>query len=320
MPGSSQRKGAIRKKPRGNPTAGSGGRVRRGLEGKGPTPKAVDRVKHPAHKRAKAAERAKDRDRSRRPARKDTDSSVEWVYGRNPVVEALRAGVPVAALHVAEGTERDARLREALLIAVEHGISVLEVPRTELDRVTSNGAHQGVAVQIPPYEYAHPDDLLSRAYDAGEVPLVVALDGVTDPRNLGAITRSAAAFGAHGVLVPERRAASMSASAWKTSAGAAARIPVARATNLNRALKSYKDAGLLVVGLDMGGEVELPELDAATEPLVLVVGSEGKGLARLVRENCDIIVSIPMTSSTESLNAGIATGVALYEISRRRGD
>ncbi|MFG1814382.1 23S rRNA (guanosine(2251)-2'-O)-methyltransferase RlmB [Kribbella sp. NPDC049174] len=318
MPGNSQRKGAIRKKPRGNPTAGSGGRVRRGLEGKGPTPKAVDRVKHPAHKRAKAQERAKERERSRRPARKDTDSSVEWVYGRNPVVEALRAGVPVAALHVAEGTERDARLREALLIAVEHGISVLEVPRTELDRVTSNGAHQGVAVQIPPYEYAHPDDLLTRAYDAGEVPLVVALDGVTDPRNLGAITRSAAAFGAHGVLVPERRTASMSASAWKTSAGAAARIPVARATNLNRALKSYKDAGLMVVGLDMGGEVELPELDAATEPLVLVVGSEGKGLARLVRENCDIIVSIPMTSATESLNAGIATGVALYEISRRR--
>ncbi|MEU4603693.1 23S rRNA (guanosine(2251)-2'-O)-methyltransferase RlmB [Kribbella sp. NPDC023972] len=320
MPGNSQRKGAVRKKPRGNPTAGSGGRVRRGLEGKGPTPKAVDRVKHPAHKRAKAKERAKERERSRRPVRKDTDATVEWVYGRNPVVEALRAGVPVAALHVAEGTERDARLREALLVAVEHGISVLEVPRTELDRVTGNGAHQGVAVQIPPYEYAHPDDLLSRAYDAHEVPLVVALDGVTDPRNLGAITRSAAAFGAHGVLVPERRAASMSASAWKTSAGAAARIPVARATNLNRALKSYKDAGLLVVGLDMGGEVELPELAAATEPLVLVVGSEGKGLARLVRENCDVIVSIPMTSATESLNAGIATGVALYEISRRRGN
>jgi len=318
VPGSSQRKGAIRRKPRGNPTAGSGGRVRRGLEGKGPTPKAVDRVKHPAHKRAKAKDRAQERERNRRPARKDSDSNVEWVYGRNPVVEALRAGVPVAALHVAEGTERDARLREALLISAEHGISVLEVPRTELDRVTAGGAHQGVAVQIPPYEYAHPDDLLTRAYEAHEVPLVVALDGVTDPRNLGAITRSAAAFGAHGVVVPERRAASMSASAWKTSAGAAARIPVARATNLNRALKSYKDAGLLVVGLDMGGEVELPELDAATEPLVLVVGSEGKGLARLVRENCDLIVSIPMTSATESLNAGIATGVALYEISRRR--
>lgn len=319
MPGSSQRKGAIRKKPKGNPTAGSGGRVRQGLEGRGPTPKAVDRTKHPAHKRAKAKERADKRTTGRRPDRKDLDATVEWVYGRNPVVEALRAGVPINALYVAEGTERDARLREALLIATEHGISLLEVPRTEMDRLTSHGAHQGLAVQIPPYEYAHPDDLLSRAYDAGQVPLIVALDGVTDPRNLGAITRSAAAFGAHGVLVPERRTASMTASAWKTSAGAAARIPVARATNLNRALKSYKDAGLMIIGLDMGGEVELPDLEAATEPMVLVVGSEGKGLARLVRENCDLIVSIPMTSATESLNAGIATGVALYEISRRRG-
>jgi 23S rRNA (guanosine2251-2'-O)-methyltransferase len=318
VPGSSQRKGAIRKK-RGNPTAGSGGRVRQGLEGRGPTPKAVDRTKHPAHKRAKAKERAEKRTTGRRPDRKDTDSTVEWVYGRNPVVEALRAGVPVSALYVAEGTERDARLREALLIAVEHGISLLEVPRPELDRLTSGGAHQGLAVQIPPYEYAHPDDLLRIAQDKDQVPLIVALDGVTDPRNLGAITRSAAAFGAQGVLVPERRTASMTASAWKTSAGAAARIPVARCTNLNRALKSYKDAGLFIVGLDMGGEVELPDLQAATDPIVLVVGSEGKGLARLVRENCDIIVSIPMTSATESLNAGIATGVALYEISRRRG-
>jgi 23S rRNA (guanosine2251-2'-O)-methyltransferase len=318
VPGSSQRKGAIRKK-RGNPTAGSGGRVRQGLEGRGPTPKAVDRTKHPAHKRAKAKERAEKRTAGRRPDRKDTDATVEWVYGRNPVVEALRAGVPVSALYVAEGTERDARLREALLIAVEHGISLLEVPRPELDRLTSGGAHQGLAVQIPPYEYAHPDDLLRIAHDKDQVPLIVALDGVTDPRNLGAITRSAAAFGAQGVLVPERRTASMTASAWKTSAGAAARIPVARCTNLNRALKSYKDAGLFIVGLDMGGEVELPDLQAATDPIVLVVGSEGKGLARLVRENCDIIVSIPMTSATESLNAGIATGVALYEISRRRG-
>lgn len=318
MPGSSQRKGAIRKKPKGNPTAGSGGRVRRGLEGRGPTPKAEDRVKHPAHKRAKAAERSKERERGRRPARKDAEAPVEWVYGRNPVVEALRAGVPAAALHVAEGTERDARLREALLLAVETGVSVLEVPRTELDRVTAGGSHQGVALQIPPYEYAHPDDLLARAYAANEVPLIVALDGVTDPRNLGAITRSAAAFGAHGVVVPERRTASMSASAWKTSAGAAARIPVARAGNLNRALKSYKDAGLMVIGLDMNGAIDLPAFDAATEPLVLVIGSEGKGLARLVRENCDLIVSIPMTSATESLNAGIAAGITLYEIARHR--
>jgi len=318
MPGSSQRRGAVRKKAKGNPTAGSGGRVRRGLEGKGPTPPAEMRTKHPAARRAKAKERAKERPRKTADRKPSTDSSVEWVYGRNPVVEALRAGVPASALHVAEGTERDARLREALLLAVERGVAVLEQPRTEIDRLTSGGAHQGLAIQIPPYEYAHADDLLARAYDRGEVPLIVALDTVTDPRNLGAIVRSAAAFGAHGVLVPERRTASMTASAWKTSAGAAARIPVARATNLNRALKSYRDAGLTVAGLDMGGDVDLTDLAAATDPLVLVIGSEGKGLGRLIRENCDVIVSIAMTSATESLNAGIAGGVALYEIARRR--
>src|SRR3954465_5232499 len=162
MPGNSQRKGSIRKTTK-KPTAGSGGRVRRGLEGRGPTPKAVDRVKHPAHKRAKGAERAKERERERAPRRqprKDGDASVEWVYGRNPVVEALRAGVPAAALHVAEGTERDARLREALLLAVESGVSGRGGPRSELDRVTAGGAHQGVALQIPPYEYSHPADLL----------------------------------------------------------------------------------------------------------------------------------------------------------------
>ena len=150
------------------------------------------------------------------------------------------------------------------------------------------------------------------------MPLVVAIDGITDPRNLGALVRSAAAFGAHGVVIPERRAASMTASAWKTSAGAAARVPVARAVNLTRQLKTYQDAGLTVAGLDMDGDTELTDFELATEPLVLVVGSEGKGLARLVRETCDTIVSIPMTGPTESLNAGVAGGIALWEITRRR--
>ncbi|HEY3005026.1 MAG TPA: 23S rRNA (guanosine(2251)-2'-O)-methyltransferase RlmB [Kribbellaceae bacterium] len=322
MPGSSRRRGAVRKAKKGNPTAGSGGRIRRGLEGKGPTPPAEARTGHPAARRAAASARAKAESQQRAKRSEDrrakADTQAEMVAGRNSVVEALRAGVPATALFVAEQAERDARLRESLQLAVERGISVLEVPRTELDRTTRGAVHQGLALQIPPYEYAHPDDLLERAYDAHQVPLIVALDGVTDPRNLGAIVRSAAAFGAHGVVVPERRAASMTASAWKTSAGAAARVPVARATNLARTLKAYKDAGCTIAGLDMDGDVDLTELDAATEPLVLVVGSEGKGLARLVREICDLIVGITMTNSTESLNAGVAGGVALYEIARRR--
>ncbi|MDQ4085662.1 MAG: 23S rRNA (guanosine(2251)-2'-O)-methyltransferase RlmB, partial [Actinomycetota bacterium] len=244
--------------------------------------------------------------------------AVEWVVGRNPVVEALAAGVPVTTVYVAEGTERDTRLREALRLANERGLAMLEAPRTELDRLTGGSAHQGLALQVPPYDYTSPDELLEDAQGSGSAPLLVALDGVTDPRNLGAIVRSAAAFGAHGVVVPERRAAGMTTSAWKTSAGAAARVPVARAVNLSRQLKAYADAGLLVAGLAADGDVPLADFDHADEGLVLVVGSEGKGLSRLVREHCDVLVGIPMADDTESLNAGVAAGVALYEIARRR--
>jgi tRNA(Leu) C34 or U34 (ribose-2'-O)-methylase TrmL len=140
------------------------------------------------------------------------------------------------------------------------------------------------------------------------------LDGITDPRNLGAIIRSVAAFGGHGVVVPQRRSVGMTASAWKTSAGAAARVKVAQAGNLTQALKDYRKAGFFIIGLDMHGDVELPDLELASEPLVVVVGSEGKGLSRLVAETCDQIVSVPMSSAVESLNAGIATGVTLYEV------
>ena len=154
----------------------------------------------------------------------------------------------------------------------------------------------------------------TRAAEAREPALIVALDSVTDPRNLGAVVRSAAGFGAHGVLIPERRAAGMTASAWKTSAGAAVRVPVAQAVNLVRQLKAYQDAGCMVVGLAADGDVSLPDLDLATGPLVVVVGSEGKGLSRLVAETCDRLVSIPMACSLESLNAGVAASVALYAI------
>lgn len=314
MPGNSRRRGAIKKSGKGNPTAGSGGRRRRGLEGKGPTPKAKDRPGHPAQKRARAA----DRERPRRSSRPASAGDGEWIAGRNAVVEALRARVPVEALHVAEGTERDDRLREAFRRAAEQGLEVSEVARAELDRLTSQAVHQGIAARVPPYEYAHPDDLTQAAVDADQPALIVALDGVTDPRNLGAVVRSAAGFGAHGVVAPERRSAGMTAAAWKSSAGAAARIPVARATNLTRQLKAYAEDGLMVAGLAADGEVELPELDLADGPLVLVIGAEGKGLSRLVAETCDVRVAIPMATELESLNAGVAAGIALYEISRRR--
>ncbi|HEX6248746.1 MAG TPA: 23S rRNA (guanosine(2251)-2'-O)-methyltransferase RlmB [Nocardioidaceae bacterium] len=315
MAGNSARRGAVKKSGKGNPTAGSGGRVRRGLEGRGPTPKAKDREGHKAYKAAKRAEKQRT-SRTKRPAR--TGDS-EWIAGRNSVVEVLRAQMPVTTIYVAEGAERDGRLREVFRVAADRGLSLLEVPRHELDRLTQGAVHQGLAARVPPYEYAHPDDLLDRAAEMGEKPLVVALDSVTDPRNLGAVVRSAAGFGAHGVLVPERRAAGMTASAWKTSAGAAARVPVAQATNLVRQLKAYQDAGCMVVGLAADGDVTLPDLDLADGPLVIVVGSEGKGLSRLVSETCDQLVSIPMVNALESLNAGVAASVALYAVAERRG-
>jgi 23S rRNA (guanosine2251-2'-O)-methyltransferase len=311
----------VRKGGKKGPTIGSGGQRRRGLEGKGPTPKAADRPKHKANRAAGAAGRttgagASGRGQSGRTSTRRTKASSEMVAGRNAVVEALRADVPTTTMYVAGRIDSDDRVREALKVATERGIPVLETPRGELDRLTDGAVHQGLALQVPPYEYAHPSDLVDPEMPG--IPLVVALDGITDPRNLGAIVRSVAAFGGHGVVVPSRRSAGMTASAWKTSAGAAARIPVAQATNLTRALEDFRKAGFFVIGLDMDGDVELPDLDLASEPLVIVVGSEGKGLSRLVRETCDQIVSVPMSSAVESLNAGIATGVTLYEVARRR--
>ena len=316
MPGNSQRRGAVRRKGRGN-TAGSGGRVRRGLEGRGPTPKAEDRPYHAAYRAKKAAS---DRRSSRSSAPKTgrPGSGPEWVVGRNAVLEAMEVGIPIRAAYVAESAERDDRLRDIFKIAADRGTALLEVTRPELDRLTGGAVHQGIALQLPAFEYAHPDDLLAAALDSDREPLIVALDSITDPRNLGAIVRSAAAFGAHGVLIPERRSAGMTAAAWKTSAGAAARIPIARATNLNRCLRTYADTGLSLIGLDGHAAASLSDVAGLSGPVVLVVGSEGAGLSRLVREACDTLVSIPISENIESLNAGVAAGIALYELSRRR--
>lgn len=313
------------------PTKGSGGKNKRSLEGRGPTPKAEDRAWHPAGKRKAAAERyaaAGGKGRaggkpqglnSGRGGRSKQDDDTETVTGRNSVLEALRAKIPATALYIAQRVEMDDRVKEMLSIATHREIPVLEVTRPELDRMAGfDGVHQGVALKVPPYTYAHPQDLLEEIVETGETPLLVALDGVTDPRNLGAIIRSTAAFGGQGVVIPQRRSAGVNSAAWKTSAGAAARIPVAIAPNLTATLKEFKKQGVFVLGLDGGGDVQLPELQLADRPVIIVVGSEGKGLSRLVTETCDQIVSIPISASTESLNAGIATSVALYQVSTLR--
>lgn len=322
------RPGAVRKKSRGK-TVGSGGQGKQALEGRGPTPKAEDRPYHPAGKAKAARDRyaaAGGRDprkggQSDRAARGRAGEDTELVTGRNSVVEALRAKIPATSLHVAAKVEMDDRMREILRIAAGLGVPILEVMRAELDRMTSRDTvHQGVVLKVPPMPTAHPQEMLDDVLNRGETPLLVALDGVTDPRNLGAIIRSVAAFGGQGVIVPQRRSAGLNSAAWKTSAGAAARIPVAVAANLNQTLKEFKKRGLFVAGLDGGGDVPLPGLELADRPIVLVIGSEGTGLSRLVTENCDAVVSVPITAETESLNAGIAASVALYEVSKLRAE
>jgi 23S rRNA (guanosine2251-2'-O)-methyltransferase len=315
----------------GKPRPGTGGYGKHKLAGKGPTPPARLRPGHPAQRRASAAARpaaagtdARGDQAAPRPESRPVSnlrgagSAVEVVAGRNAVLESLRATVPVIALHVGPRLDADERISEAISLAAGKGIPVVEAGRAELDRLTGGAIHQGVVLRVRPYSYAHPDDLVSRARAAGQQPLIIALDSVTDPRNLGAIVRSAAAFGAHGVLVPVRRSAGVTAGAWKASAGTLARLPVAQAPNLVRTLAGYQEAGLFVAGLDAGAETPIDQLDLADGPLVLVVGSEGKGLSRLVAERCDAVARIPIRGPAESLNAGVAAGIALYEVARLR--
>jgi 23S rRNA (guanosine2251-2'-O)-methyltransferase len=255
----------------------------------------------------------------------------ELLVGRNPVVESLRAQVPATGLYVARGLDADDRVSEAIRTAGDRGIAILEVSRGELDRLTGGVVHQGIGLQVPPYAYTPFEDLLASvaakpaaslaALDRSDATpaLLVALDGVTDPRNLGAVIRSAAGFGADGVFLPARRAAGITATAWRTSAGAAARLPVSRVTNLTRALKACQQAGLMVVGLDADADIPVYDLgELVVGPLVLVIGSEGRGLSRLVGTTCDLRAGIPMSSEVESLNASVAAAVALSEVTRAR--
>jgi 23S rRNA (guanosine2251-2'-O)-methyltransferase len=328
MAGNSSRKGAIRKGKKG-PSKGTGGNNKKRLAGKGPTPKAEDRPYHAAAKRKKAAAKpagsssrsASSRSTSTRgaakPARSEKRSNFsfhgEMVAGRNAVLEALRADVPSTELIVARSIDIDDRIEESLKLALKKALPIREVHRADVEKISMNS--QGIALSIKPYQYSSLDEILLRAAKPG---LIVALDGVTDPRNLGAIIRSAAAFGADGVIIPERRSAAMTAAAWKTSAGAAARMQVAQVTNLNRAIEDVQERGYFVVGLDGESDTFISEMKVATEPIMIIVGSEGKGLSKLTREKCDLVVKIPMRSTTESLNASVATSIALFAVDAAR--
>lgn len=324
MPGNEQYPGAKRRPgTKKGATKGSGGNRRQGLEGRGPTPKAENRVGHPkararARAEARAAQptRAKQLEKIRR--RFQLPAGHEIVCGRNAVAEAARSGVPIERVFMAVSAESDDRLGAVVRRAALLGAPVLETTKLDLEALTEGAVHQGVAIEVPAYEYAEAADLLERARLRGRTPLLVALDQVTDPHNLGAVLRSAGAFGADGVIIPERRSVGVNATVWKVSAGAAARVPVARETNFVRTLVALKKEGCFVVGLDGGGDTDVESLTVADEPLVLVTGAEGAGLSRLVRETCDVIASIPISRDVESLNAAVATGISLYEVDRLR--
>jgi 23S rRNA (guanosine2251-2'-O)-methyltransferase len=242
-------------------------------------------------------------------------SAQDAVAGKNSVVEALRAKVPAKELVVAIKVEIDEKISEAIRLAKNSDLPIKELPRRALDDLTGSANHQGIALVIKPFNYTEFDKLIG---NAKKPMMLIGLDGITDPHNLGAVVRSAAAFGADGVVIPERRNASMTGAAWKASAGAAARMPISQVTNLVRSIEDAKKAGCFVIGLDAEGDATLAKMNLATESIFIIVGSEGKGLSRLVRDKCDLVVSIPMQSTVESLNASVATAIVMYQVAAER--
>ena len=250
--------------------------------------------------------------RPRREAPRETPENL--IVGRNAVREALRAGRDMEKLLVSRG-EATGSLREILALAREKGVVVQEVDRRRLDEMAEN--HQGVAALASMYAYSTLEEILALAREKGEPPFLVVLDGITDPHNLGAIVRTAECMGAHGVILPERRAVGLTPAAMKAAAGALEWIKVARVTNLTRALETLKAQNVWTYATDMDGE-DYRRVNFA-DGCALVIGAEGRGVSRLVRETCDQVVSIPMKGHIDSLNASVAAGVILAEIARQRG-
>ncbi len=241
----------------------------------------------------------------------------QTVEGRRAVLESLRAGTDIERLVMVDDIELRAQLSEIIVLAEAAGIPVEAVSRRDLEGQSQTKKSQGVIAVVPDPRYREPEDLVTAANRAAQAPLIVMLDGVQDPHNLGAIARTVDAAGAHGLIIPERRAVGITPGAVRASAGALEHIRVARVVNLNRTIESLKEIGVSVIGLDADGDVEYTQADF-TGPVLIVVGSEGKGMSRLVRENCDQIASIPMAGKLSSLNASVSAGIVLYEAFRQR--
>lgn len=235
--------------------------------------------------------------------------------GRNAVIEAYRSGMTIDRLFVREHQE-DGPIRTILREAKKAGTRVQFVTKERLDQMSETGKHQGVIAYAAAFDYATVEEILQKARDKGEDPFIVLLDGIEDPHNLGAIIRSANAAGAHGVIIPKNRAAGLTATAVKTSAGAINYTPVAKVTNISNTIKQLKEEGLWFVCADMGGQA-MYDLNL-TGPIGVVIGNEGNGVSKLVEKQCDMIASIPMLGEIESLNASVAAGVLIYEIVKQR--
>ena len=238
------------------------------------------------------------------------------IEGRNAVIEALRAGTPVDKIYLARG-ETDSALGHIASTARSRGIVVVECDRRKLDGMSRTHSHQGVIALAAVREYASVDDILNAAEEKGEPPLIVVCDELSDPHNLGAVIRTAECAGAHGVIIPKRRSAGLTAVVAKTSAGAVSHLPVARVANLPSLLKQLKKEGLWIFGAAADGPVSLYEADLKG-PAAIVIGSEGSGMSRLVAETCDVLVRIPMKGKLNSLNASAAAAILLYEAVRQR--
>ena len=246
---------------------------------------------------------------------KDKHGNENMIEGRNAVLEAFRSGKPVDKLFVLDGCQ-DSPVRTIVREAKKQDTLLQFVDNERLTQLSQTGRHQGVIAYTAAYEYAQVEDMLALAKERGEDPFLILLDDIEDPHNLGAIIRTANLAGAHGVIIPKRRAVGLTATVAKTSAGAINYTPVAKVTNLTKTMKELKEKGLWFVCADMGGE-SMYKLNL-TGPIGLVIGNEGEGVSRLVKETCDFVASIPMKGDIDSLNASVATGVLAYEIVRQR--
>lgn len=240
----------------------------------------------------------------------------DWILGRHAVLEALRSGREVEKILLAEGIQKRS-IQEILTRSKDEQIPMQFVPRARLDQLSEGGNHQGVLAQVAAYQYASLDDLFRRAEQQKEMPFFILLDGLEDPHNLGTILRTADAVGAHGVIIPKRRAVGLTSVVAKTSAGAIEYVPVAKVTNLNRVADELKERGLWLVGSDGAAKDEYTQIDYQM-PLALIIGSEGRGLSSLLKKKCDFLVKLPMRGKVTSLNASVAAGILMYEVLRGR--